>query len=112
MKEEKKVKADEPLIFISRYANLRITDPKNPPRQDLKTGEANWGKVIKFKEIGFDPVTGRKKGMYIATEKRDKDILLNHPAFNTDYWLEQKPAEIIPEKVVEMVSADKGIGKR
>jgi len=84
------------MVFVSRYKNLRILDPKNLKRTDRVTGETVYGTEIVFKAVG-------NVGMYKPKSQREAAILLDCSSCQ----LQGEPVapKTQPDQVVGVVTA-------
>ena len=84
-----------PVTFRFRARNHRIVDPKNPPRNDKRTGEAVWGNVVVAKEH-----------RHTCDNRPELKWMLEHKAFGNDFWIEgNKPVLASQDRVVTVVTA-------
>ena len=73
----------KPKIFVSRKPSLFLVDPKNPPHHDKATGEAVWAGQFQF-----------TLNTYTTKGAKEEGVLLNHPAYGKEFWLEtDKPVK-------------------
>lgn len=84
------------MVFVSRYKNLRVLDPKNLKRTDRATGETTYGTEMVFKTLG-------NMGMYTPKSQREAAILLR----SADVQLQgaSVPAVKPSEQVVGVITA-------
>jgi hypothetical protein len=84
------------MVFVSRYKNCRVLDPKHLKRLDRQTGETVYGTEMVFREVG--PI-----GIYKPKSKREAEILLETP--NVELQGATAIPSPVPGEVVGVVTA-------
>ena len=83
----------KPKTFVSRAASLYLVDPADRPHHDKVTHEAVYGTSFQF-----------RMNVYTTQNAREEKVLLNHPAYGTEFWLEGDQIPAQRDQVVDTVT--------